>query len=50
VRDVRNVTYRYLGEQMGATYLQMTAAARPQMVLVELHPERWTSEDYSKMG
>jgi PPOX class probable F420-dependent enzyme len=50
VRDVQNVTYRYLGEQMGATYLQMTAAARPQMVLVELHPVRWTSEDYSKMG
>ena len=50
VRDLRNVAHRYLGEQMGEMYLRMTEAERPQMVLVELRPERWLSEDYSKMG
>ena len=49
-RDLRQVAHRYLGEQMGEMYLQMTEAERPQMVLVELRPERWLSEDYSKMG
>ncbi len=50
VRDLRNVAHRYLGKQMGDMYLQMTEAEGPQMVLVELRPERWLSEDYSKMG
>ena len=50
-RDVRAVAIRYLGEQMGQLYLDMTAAERATepSVLVELRPERWRSVDYGKM-
>jgi PPOX class probable F420-dependent enzyme len=50
-RDVRAMAIRYLGEQMGELYLQMTAEERASSpsVLVELRPERWRSVDYGKM-
>jgi len=50
-RDVRAMAIRYLGEQMGQLYLDMTAAERAAepSVLVELRPERWRSVDYGKM-
>ena len=50
-RDVRAMAIRYLGEQVGELYLQMTAEERASSpsVLVELRPERWRSVDYSKM-
>jgi len=50
-RDVRAMAIRYLGEQMGQLYLDMTEAERAAepSVLVELHPERWRSVDYGKM-
>lgn len=48
--DVRQVAHRYLGEQMGETYLAMMAADPEPTVLVILHPERWYSVDYSKLG
>ena len=50
-RDVRSMAIRYLGEQMGELYLQMTAEERASSpsVLVELRPERWRSVDYGKM-
>ncbi len=49
-RDLRQMAYRYLGEQMGETYLQMTANERVNIILVSLKPERWLSVDYRKMG
>lgn len=49
-RDVRAMAIRYLGEQMGEMYLQMTAAERVGAVLLELTPERWVTVDYSKMN
>ena len=50
-RDVREMAIRYLGEQMGEMYLQMTAAERAAMpsVLVRLKPEHWITVDYNKM-
>jgi nitroimidazol reductase NimA-like FMN-containing flavoprotein (pyridoxamine 5'-phosphate oxidase superfamily) len=50
-RDVRATALRYLGDQMGELYLQMTAEERTRepSVLVELRPERWRSVDYRKM-
>lgn len=51
-RDTRQVAHRYLGEQMGEMYLQMTAADRAAepSVLVRLTPKRWATVDYRKMG
>ena len=51
-RDVRQVAYRYLGEEMGQMYLTMTAEQRQRdgSVLVVLTPERWLSVDYNKMA
>ncbi len=49
-RDFRAIAHRYLGEQMGDTYLQMTADERTNSILVTLQPERWISVDYTKMG
>jgi nitroimidazol reductase NimA-like FMN-containing flavoprotein (pyridoxamine 5'-phosphate oxidase superfamily) len=48
-RDMRAMACRYLGEQMGEAYLQMTAAERVGAVLVTLTPERWITVDYTKM-
>jgi nitroimidazol reductase NimA-like FMN-containing flavoprotein (pyridoxamine 5'-phosphate oxidase superfamily) len=48
-RDHHDLACRYLGEQMGEMYLQMTAADREGSVLVILKPERWLSVDYNKM-
>ncbi len=48
-RDIRAMAYRYLGEQLGAMYLQMTASERTNNILVTLTPQRWLSVDYSKM-
>ena len=49
-RDVREMAYRYLGEQLGAMYLQLTASEQTNTILVCLTPERWLSVDYSQMG
>ncbi|MBI3786579.1 MAG: pyridoxamine 5'-phosphate oxidase family protein [Deltaproteobacteria bacterium] len=49
-RDHHDLACRYLGEQMGEMYLQMTAAEREGSILVILKPERWLSVDYSKMS
>ena len=49
-RDVRRTALRYLGEQMGETYLQATAAEREGSVLVTVRPRRWLSVDYRKWG
>lgn len=48
-RDMRQMAYRYLGQQMGDWYIESTAAERPNSVLVTVTPERWLSVDYSKM-
>ena len=51
-RDVRQVALRYLGQEMGELYLQMTAPDRESApsVLVRLTPERWLTVDYNKMA
>jgi hypothetical protein len=49
-RDVRAMAHRYLGEQMGDVYLQMTENERTNTILVLLKPERWLTVDYTKMG
>ena len=49
---VRKVAHRYLGEQMGDYYVQLTASEREKTgeVLVRVTPERWLSVDYTKMN
>ena len=49
-RDVRAMAHRYLGEQMGEMYLQMTADERINSILVSVTPERWITVDYTKMN
>ncbi len=51
-RDIREVAHRYLGEQMGEMYLQMTAEERAEAanVLVRITPQRWLTVDYRKMS
>jgi nitroimidazol reductase NimA-like FMN-containing flavoprotein (pyridoxamine 5'-phosphate oxidase superfamily) len=49
-RDVRQMAFRYLGEQLGEWYLQATAAEHTDTILVSVTPERWLTVDYSKMG
>ncbi len=41
---------RYLGEQMGAMYLEMTKDERAGSVLVSLTPKHWLTVDYRKMA
>lgn len=48
--DIKEMAHRYLGEQMGAMYLEMTAAERENAVLVRLTPERWITVDYQNMA
>jgi uncharacterized protein len=49
-RDFHAIAHRYLGAQMGDTYLQMTADERTNSILVSVKPERWITVDYTKMG
>jgi hypothetical protein len=50
-RDVQRMAYRYLGTEMGDTYL--AAANMEEMtadnVLIRLRPERWLAVDFAKM-
>jgi hypothetical protein len=51
-RDVRQIAYRYLGQEFGDVYLAATAETRSQdgEILVTLKPQRWYSVDYGKMS
>ena len=51
-RDVREMALRYLGDALGAAYLELThpGGSVSGTMLVTLRPERWFSVDYSKMG
>ena len=49
-RDVRQVALRYLGKQMGESYLQATVVEHETAVLLSLRPERWMSADFAKWG
>jgi hypothetical protein len=40
---------RYLGPELGAAYLELTASEREGSVLVTLTPERWWSVDYENL-
>jgi hypothetical protein len=46
---MREMALRYLGEQVGEMYLQMTAGERDGAILVSVTPEHWLTVDYSKM-
>ena len=48
-RDIRPMAHRYLGEQMGEMYLQLTASERANTILICLTAERWFTADYRKM-
>ncbi len=48
--DVREVALRYLGEQLGETYLAATAAEHADAVVVSLRPQHWLSADFAKWG
>jgi hypothetical protein len=44
----RELAIAYLGADMGAAYIEMTADEQPETW--ELQPQRWTSTDYGKLG
>lgn len=47
--DVTAMAVRYLGEEIGAFYVQSTREADPRdEVLVHVRPERWFSADFAK--
>ena len=47
-RDARPMAHRYLGPELGDRYMEATASARDDQVLVRMRPERWLSVDYAK--
>ena len=51
-RDLRPLSYRYLGPEAGERYVVESAARREEGgdILVRIRPERWISEDYAKRG
>lgn len=51
-RDLRPLVYRYLGPEEGANYIEGLGgdAAGTGDILVRMMPERWLSEDFSKMA
>ena len=46
----RALPVRYLGEAGADRYMASRGAQTSTGVVVRLHPERWRSEDYSKLG
>ncbi len=49
-RDVREIARRYLGPDLGESYLRATEESRraaPE-ILIRIRPERWRSEDFAK--
>jgi nitroimidazol reductase NimA-like FMN-containing flavoprotein (pyridoxamine 5'-phosphate oxidase superfamily) len=49
-RDSREMALRYLGPELGAAYLELTADEREGSILVTLTPERWYSVDYENLA
>jgi hypothetical protein len=49
-RDIRAVALRYLGAEMGQTYLEATSDQNAGAILVTLATEHWLSVDYRKWG
>ena len=47
-RDLRPLARRYLGRQMGDQYVERTAAAHGDNVLVRMRLERWLTVDFAK--
>lgn len=47
-RDVRPMAVRYLGERDGDAYVKWAAASLDE-VRITMRPERWLSQDYSKI-
>jgi hypothetical protein len=47
-RDVLPLAVRYLGPELGAQYLEATAAGAGEEILVRIRPERWLTVDYRK--
>jgi len=49
-RDIRPLSQRYLGRELGDRYVEATAADRAagETVLIRIRPERWLSVDYAK--
>jgi len=44
----RAIAERYLGVELGARYLEATAATAADEVAVRIQPERWWTVDYAK--
>jgi PPOX class probable F420-dependent enzyme len=48
--EQRLIAHRYLGEKLGDRYLASQADGLSREVLLRLHPERWWSRDFSRLG
>jgi nitroimidazol reductase NimA-like FMN-containing flavoprotein (pyridoxamine 5'-phosphate oxidase superfamily) len=51
-RDLRPLVYRYLGTDEGNSYIESLGgeSAGTGDILIRMKPERWLSEDYSKLA
>jgi PPOX class probable F420-dependent enzyme len=50
-RDLKPLAYRYLGDEEGEAYVQSYTNDPGQgSVLITIRPERWLTEDYSKVS
>ena len=51
-RDLRPLTYRYLGQEEGDRFLNSLGGetAGTGDILVRMKPQRWLSQDYSQQG
>ena len=44
----RALAHRYLGEQMGNTYIEATEADAAENIVIRMTPQRWWTVDYGK--
>jgi hypothetical protein len=47
-RDVRALTSRYLGKELGDAYVDATRPNGTDEILIRIRPERWFSKDFAK--
>ncbi len=48
VEERRMLAHRYLGTEQGHRYIESTAAATPDIIAIQMRPERWIAVDQGK--
>jgi nitroimidazol reductase NimA-like FMN-containing flavoprotein (pyridoxamine 5'-phosphate oxidase superfamily) len=47
-RDLRPLAHRYLGVEMGDSFIERIREAQVENMLIRMRPERWLTADYAK--